>query len=176
MQSAALTRFRRNHRPGWPPVHRPRSCGSKGLPCGEPRAVGMQPSSRSRRKHVPQHRTAPLLAGSPEGTNQPHSARGAAPHPSGSAPPRGDRGHGASFLSATLPAGRHRAPAAHCTAHSPAHRSASKCQVRSPDLNSAKLRRRVGLNAAAPTLRSKRRPGHRQGRLAIGCGWPRPRR
>jgi hypothetical protein len=31
---------------------------------------------------------------------------------------------------------RHRRPAAHCTAHSPAHRSASNCQVRSPILPS----------------------------------------
>jgi hypothetical protein len=54
------------------------------------------------------------------------------PYPSTSAlRPGGDRGHGASLLSVTLLAGRHRPPAAHCTAHSPAHRSAGKCQVTS---------------------------------------------
>ena len=101
---------------------------ANGLPLSEPRTAGLQPSSRSRREHVPPPWTA---AGQLVGVkHQPHALVAQHPYPSGSAlrsvaatvrPP----------LSGRLLAGRHRPPAAHRTAHSPAHRSASNCQVRS---------------------------------------------
>jgi hypothetical protein len=124
-------RFRR-HQPPWgrPPVHRPRLCGGQ-----RPLPVGISRCRQAAEFPVPPRArpptVAPLLAGSSGAKNQAVLVA-QCPYPSGSARrPGGGRGHGASLLSATLLPGRHRPPTAHCTAHTPAHRRASKCQVRS---------------------------------------------
>jgi hypothetical protein len=140
-------------------VHHPALVEAKACPCSGPRAAGRHPSSRSRREHVPRHCTAAgQFVRRQEATTRCswHGALSVRV----SAPSHGDRGDGASFLSATLLAGRHRPLAAHWVAHSPAHSSASKCWVGSPV-----ARFQTGLAGPA-----SRRPGCRRGAAGPGPG------
>jgi hypothetical protein len=140
-------------RPGPPPprnrspVHRPKVMWRrKASAGGEPRAAGMQPRSRSRRGHVPQPCTASGRLVRRQAPTAWCSWRSAALRQRRHAA-RGDRAHGASLLSAALLAGRH-CPLA---AHSPAHRRASKRQVRLPILpfQTGPASRRLGCQSPA---------------------------